>query len=154
MTVPTRSIKPLLLSLAALAGALLPVQFAVNGALARFSGSLAGTATVSYTVGALTLGLGLLLSGRAVARLRALRGAPTWSLLGGAVGSAYVLGSVVLTRALGTGLAVALVIAAQVLFSLALDHFGWLGLPRRRFGRVRLAVAALVVTALALQVLP
>ncbi|MEO8895044.1 MAG: DMT family transporter, partial [Rhizomicrobium sp.] len=64
--------------------------------------------------------------------------------------SAYVVGSVVLTRLLGAALATTFVIAAQVLTALALDHFRALGLPRRRMNRTRTLAALLVLAALAL----
>ena len=140
------------LVLAVLAGTLLPIQFALNSALSKHTGSVTATAAISYGTGALFLFCGLLLAHAGRVPLRQLRGAPLWSLLGGLVGSAYVMGSVVLTRSLGTALAVTLVIAAQTLAGLALDHFGALGLKKRPLNATRAAVAVLVVAALALQV--
>lgn len=142
----------LFLLAAVLVGMLLPVQFALNSALTAYTGTPVATAALSYGVGTLALVLGLLLFHGGRVPLGRLRGAPAWSYLGGALGSAYVVGSVVLTRALGAALAVTLVIAAQVLASLALDHFGALGLARRPLNATRLAVLALVLAALALQV--
>ncbi|MFB9994045.1 DMT family transporter [Deinococcus oregonensis] len=134
-------------------GLLLPVQFALNSALTPYTHSPVATAAVSYSVGALFLTLGLLIAGRGRLSFAPLRGAPVWSFLGGLVGSAYVVSSVVLTRSLGAALAVSLVIAAQVIASLAFDHFGVLGLPRRPFNRQRAAVLVLVLAGLGLQVL-
>jgi bacterial/archaeal transporter family-2 protein len=142
----------LYLPLAVLVGMLLPVQFALNGGLTAYTRTAAATATVSYGVGALALLLGLAVFHRGSVPFAQLRGAPGWSYLGGVVGSAYVVGSVVLTRQLGTALAVSLVIAAQVVTSLALDHFGAFGLPRRPMNRTRTAALLLVLGALALQV--
>ena len=138
--------------LAVLVGALLPVQFAVNSRLSAATHSPVLTAAISYGGGVLVLGLGLLLAHRGRPPLHRLAGAPAWSLLGGVIGSAYVVGSVVLTRLLGAALAVSLVIAAQMVASLALDHFGALGLQRRPLNFTRLAVLLLVLTALYLQV--
>lgn len=142
-----------LLPAAVLVGAVLPVQFAVNSALTGSTRSPVATASVSYGVGLLALALGLLLFHGGRIPLGRLRGAPLWSLLGGVVGSAYVIGSVVLTRLLGAGLAVSLVIAAQVVTGLALDHFGGFGLPRRPMNRTRTVALLLVLAALGLQVL-
>ena len=142
-----------LLPVAVLVGALLPVQFALNSALTGFTHSPAATASVSYGVGLLALVQGLALVHRGRIPLHRLRGAPGWSFLGGVVGSAYVIGSVVLTRLLGTGLAVSLVIAAQVVAGLALDHFGAFGTLRRPMNRTRTLALVLVLAALGLQVL-
>ncbi|AWN23689.1 hypothetical protein DKM44_10995 [Deinococcus irradiatisoli] len=141
-----------LLPAAVLIGALLPVQFALNSALTGFTHSPAATASVSYGVGLLALGLGLGWVHRGQIPFVRLRGAPGWSFLGGVVGSAYVIGSVVLTRLLGTGLAVSLVIAAQVGAGLMLDHFGWFGTVRRPMNRTRTLALALLLAALGLQV--
>ncbi len=131
---------------------LLPVQFAFNSALTTFTGSPVITAAVSYGGGALTLLLGLLVAHRGRIPFVRLVGAPAWSLLGGVIGSAYVVGSVVLTRSLGTALAVSLVIAAQIVTSVIFDHFGVLGLKRRRLNTQRIAALGLLLVALALQV--
>ncbi|WP_407571776.1 DMT family transporter [Deinococcus altitudinis] len=142
-----------LFPVAVLVGALLPVQFALNSALTSFTHSPTTTASVSYGVGLLALVLGLALVHRGRIPLHRLQGAPSWSFLGGVVGSAYVIGSVVLTRLLGTGLAVSLVIAAQVVAGLALDHFGAFGTMRRLMNRTRTLALVLVLAALGLQVL-
>lgn len=133
--------------LAILAGGLLPVQFAVNAALAAQVQSVTLTGAVSYSVGTLALAL-LLLCGRQRLDWAAARRAPRWVWLGGVVGSAYVVGSVLLTRALGAATATTLVIAAQVSAAIVLDHLGALGLARRRINPVRAAALALVLAAL------
>lgn len=143
----------LYLPAAVLVGLLLPVQFALNSALTTRTDSPVATAAISYAVGTFALLLGLAVAHRGRVPLGRLPGAPAWSYLGGAIGSAYVVGSVVLTRTLGAGLAVTLVIAAQTLTSLALDHFGALGLPKRPMNATRGVVLVLVLAALALQVL-
>ncbi|WP_027482166.1 DMT family transporter [Deinococcus pimensis] len=143
----------LMLPVAVLVGLLLPVQFALNSALTTYTGGPVATAAISYAVGTLAIAVGLLVGHRGRVPLRALVGAPAWSYLGGVIGSAYVVGSVVLTRELGAALAVTLVIAAQVTASLLIDHFGLLGMKRRPITRTRAVVLALVLAALALQVL-
>ena len=148
MTQTSRRAPFLLLAVAA--GMLLPAQFAVNSALAGELNSVTLTAGLSYLVGAVALGIVLALL-RVRPHWAAARTAPRWVWLGGVVGSAYVVGSVVLTRLLGAALATTFVIAAQVLTALALDHFGALGLPRRRMNRTRTLAVLLVLTALALR---
>src|SRR5687767_10635646 len=84
-------------------GALLPVQFAMNGALAGALRSATLTGAVSYLVGAAFLAA-LVLVRRQPLDWPAARVAPWWAFMGGVVGSAYVVGSMLLTRALGADL--------------------------------------------------
>ena len=148
MTLASKRAPFLLLAVAG--GMLLPMQFSVNSALAQAVNSVTLAAGVSYLGGAVALGIVL-----ALLRVRpdwsGAAAAPRWVWLGGVVGSAYVVGSVVLTRLLGAALATTLVIAAQVLTALALDHFGALGLPRRAMNRTRTLAALLVLAALTLR---
>ncbi|WP_216324278.1 DMT family transporter [Deinococcus aestuarii] len=150
MSVPLSPRRTLPLALAVLAGVLLPAQFATNGALAGHVHSLTLTAATSYLVGALFLGL-LLGTQRLTPNWAAGRRAPRWAWLGGVVGSAYVVGSVLLTRTLGAALATTLVIASQIVAAILLDHFGVLGLARRRVNRVRLLAVMLALGALVLR---
>jgi bacterial/archaeal transporter family-2 protein len=143
-----KTILPLLL--AVFAGSLLPTQFATNGALANHLQTVTLTGAISYLVG--SVGLFILLN---VQRLKpdwpAARKAPRWAWLGGVVGSAYVVGSVILTRALGAALATTLVIASQIVTAILLDHFGVLGLEQRRINPLRLAAVLLAFAALGLR---
>jgi bacterial/archaeal transporter family-2 protein len=139
---------PLLVAM--FAGALLPAQFATNSALAASIGSVTLTGAVSYSVGAVFLFV-LLTAQRSTPNWLAARQGPTWAWLGGAVGSAYVVGSVLLTRALGAALATTLVIASQIVTAILLDHFGALGLERRRINGARVLAMLLVFSALGLR---
>lgn len=138
------------LTLTVLAGTLLPAQFATNGALAGELGSLVLTGAVSYLVGAFFL-FALLHLRRVEADWAAARRAPRWAWLGGVVGSFYVVGSVLLTRTLGAALATTLVIAAQLVTAILLDHFGALGLHRRRLNGARVMAVLLALAALGLR---
>lgn len=144
---PVRS-WPLLLLI--IAGSLLPAQFATNTALARETHSVVFAAATSYSVGTLLLLL-LLTFNRQKPNWAAGRQAPPWAWLSGVIGSAYVVGSVVLTRQLGAALATTLVIAAQLLAAIVLDHFGALGLPQRPINKQRAAAVLLTLAGLGLR---
>jgi bacterial/archaeal transporter family-2 protein len=138
------------LAAAILGGSLLPAQFATNGALAGqlHSATLAGA--VSYLIG--TALLLVVVKARGLSpNWPAARRAPRWAWLGGVVGSAYVIGSVLLTRALGALIATTLVITAQIVTAILLDHLGVLGLRQRRVNRARVAAVLLAFAALALR---
>ncbi|GIW84940.1 MAG: hypothetical protein KatS3mg107_0600 [Gemmataceae bacterium] len=70
---------------------------------------------------------------------------PWWNWIGGPLGALIVLAGATLTRELGAALFIALVIAGQLLCSLILDHFAWLGLPHHAVTPGRLAGALLVL---------
>ena len=128
----------------------MPAQFATNSALAGQLKSVTLTAGVSYLVGAIFLFV-LIQFQRVKADWPAARRAPLWAWLGGAVGSAYVVGSVLLTQALGAAVATTFVIASQIVTAILLDHFGALGLPKRRINPTRLAAVLLAFAALGLK---
>lgn len=138
--------------LAVAAGSLLPIQFALNSQVAHHSHSIVFAAGLSYFVGVAALSTALLTRRLEPINWRNLRHAPWWSFLGGLVGSGYVLSSVYLTAALGTGLAISLIITVQTITSLTVDHFGLLGFPRRPLTRPRIAAALLMLIAVTLQV--
>ncbi len=141
------------LALAIIGGALLPAQFATNSALAGQFKSVTLTAATSYLVGAIFLFalMHLMQAQRAAADWPAARRGPLWAWFGGAVGSAYVVGSVLLTQALGAAVATTFVIASQIVTAILLDHFGALGLPKRPINRTRLAAVLLAFMALSLK---
>jgi transporter family-2 protein len=136
--------------IAVFAGSLLPAQFATNSALANELNSTTLTGAISYSVGSLFLFV-LLVSQRLKPDWLSARRGPLWAWLGGAVGSAYVVGSVILTRALGAALATTLVIASQIITAILLDHFGVLGLQKRRINLTRLLAVLLAFAALAIK---
>lgn len=138
------------LALTVFGGALLPAQFATNSALSAQLRSVTLTGAVSYLVGAVFLLTLVSFQQRKPNWAAAARG-PRWAWLGGVVGSAYVVGSVLLTRALGAALATTLVIAAQIITAILLDHFGALGLEQRRLNSARVLAVTLVLAALALR---
>lgn len=138
------------IAMALLAGALLPVQAAMNAQVARSLQSVPHAALLSYLLGSLTL-IGLLLS-----RLwpapdwRAIRTAPRWSLLAGVLGVWYICSSTLVLPRLGATLTLGLVVAGQAVAGLVMDHHGWLGVRRQRLGARGYAAMALLLAALAL----
>lgn len=131
-------------------GALLPAQAAINGALAGTLRSVTLTGAISYLTGATLLYLAMRVQ-RQPPDWRTALAAPRWAWLGGCLGSAYVVGSVTLTRALGAALATTLMIAAQLVAAVLLDHVGAFELPQRRINRARVVAMLLVFASLVLR---
>jgi bacterial/archaeal transporter family-2 protein len=135
---------PLLL-MAMLVGLLLPIQAGVNAQLRTAIGDPIAAALLSFLVG--TLGLGaLMLALRVPLPLATAWQRSEWTWwIGGLLGAAYVGLAVVLAPRIGAGTLTAAVVAGQMLTSIVLDHFGWVGFAQQPLSPTRLLGAALVV---------
>lgn len=137
---------PLLLLMALTIGLIIPLQAAVNQALQTSlrSGALLA-ALVSFAVGTVVLGLVGVLTGQSFGSLAGLGRVPWWQWLGGAMGAFFVFGSTLLAPRIGLAAMVTLVVAGQVLSSLAFDRVGVMGLPVREVSWVRILGALLIL---------
>jgi transporter family-2 protein len=133
------------LLIALLAGALLPVQAGVNLQLRVLLGHPLAATLVSFVVG--TLGLAAVASALRVplplgaAWVRS----EWWHWLGGLLGAVYILATIIVAPRLGAATLVAALVAGQMVASLALDQFGWVGFAEHPITPLRLAGAALIV---------
>lgn len=127
--------------LAILAGAALPVQTGVNSTLRGTVGHPLWATIISFGVGALTVGALLL-----ILRVPVPLELPPlgWKWLGGSLGVIYVCLSLILAPRLGAASLVATVVAGQLVTSVVLDHFGWLGFPQHLVSAPRLLGAVLL----------
>jgi transporter family-2 protein len=140
----------LYLLFAVVAGAAIALQAGVNTELARWVGSPIRASFVSFVVGAVALGL---LSAAILKPLPSgsrLADAPWWAWVGGLLGAFYVVGVVVTAPRLGAATLVAAVIAGQIVSSLLIDQFGWVGFREHPVSAGRLAGVALVFAGVAL----
>ena len=129
--------------LALLAGALQPFQAAINARLGKEVGNPIFSVFVSGLLSGATLGVYLLFTRQVLPKgLAAAVVLPWWMWLGGFIGAAYLSAIVLSTSKLGTGAAMALVIAAQVAVSVALDHYAAFGLDRHPLSAGRVAGVA------------
>lgn len=141
----------LLVLLLILAGSGLTLQSAANARLREVVGSPILSALISFLVGAVLLALaasaGLLGRGR----LTGLGGNPWWMWIGGLFGAFYVTLSVVGLPRVGATVVIACAVGGQLTAALALDSFGWLGVPRvplnpwRIVGALGLLVSVLLI---------
>ncbi|MDQ6907875.1 MAG: DMT family transporter [Chloroflexota bacterium] len=113
--------------LAAAAGVGVAVQFGVNGQLRRVSGQPIWASFVSFVVGTAALLLCFVATRRAWPSGGQFGHAPWWIWIGGLLGAFYVVVSVVAGPRLGSAALVACVIAGQLVASVVIDHFGWVG---------------------------
>ncbi len=121
--------KVILLLLMFVAGALVAIQPSVNARLAQKVG-LIESSCISFLVGTSFLLILTLIFGRG--SFGALTQVSWWELTGGLLGAFYVFTVILIVPQLGTGAAMAVTIAGQLLAALILDHFqlfGFRGIP-------------------------
>jgi len=133
-----------LVGLAVAVGTVLPVQVSLNGQLGKQLGSATWATVISFAVGTIALVVLLLVGRGRIPSRHDLKTAPWWAWSGGILGAFYVWATITLVPRLGTAVLFSLIIAGQMLFSLAADSFGWLGISRRPF-RGAVAAGALMV---------
>lgn len=138
---------PFAISLAVFAGAMLPVQAAMNARLGRTLGSPIWGAAVSgavLTVALVAVGAVAL---RIMPRTAGLSAVPWWAWAGGLCGALVLAATATAAVAprLGAVTMIAMVVVGQVLCSITLDQFGALGLAAHPIDLRRVIAAALLV---------
>jgi transporter family-2 protein len=133
-------------------GALLSLQAAANVQLSTATGSPVGASTLQLAIGALLLTL-VAVAGGWIGAFGLLDDVEPWHLLGGLGSAVYITSGIVLFPRLGAVVTVGLWIAGQMLASLALDGFGWLGVERESLGVAEIAGGIAVLVGVALIVL-
>ncbi|HET7755538.1 MAG TPA: DMT family transporter [Anaeromyxobacteraceae bacterium] len=140
----------LLVAVALVSGASLPVQAGVNSALRHYVGRPEIAALVSFCVGFLALVAWVLATRQPWPTAAQAGRAPWWMWTGGFIGAFYVTTVVILTPRLGIAATLAISVAGQMATSVALDHFGALGVPMRAFSPGRALGALLLVAGVVL----
>jgi bacterial/archaeal transporter family-2 protein len=141
------------LGLGLAAGAVLPVQGAINAQLNAELDAAVAVGAFSFLVAtvAMALALGTILAaGAPRPQVAPLRGVPWWGWLGGLSGAIYVTSVFLLIPEIGAAPVVVLTVAGQQLASIAVDRYGLLRLPRRTISRRRLAGVAVLLAGVAL----
>ena len=133
-----------LLAAAIMVGLVLPLQAGINAQLRIGLGSPVLAALVSFSVGTCALIL-LAIGVRAPLPLTGgIARIPWWQWTGGLLGAGYIAAAVVLAPRLGAATLIAAVVAGQMIASLALDHYGWVGFTQHAISGWRLLGAGLV----------
>ena len=70
---------------------------------------------------------------------------PWWAPLGGAIGSFAVIAGPLFVNKVGAGAFAGLTITANILMSLAIDHYGWFGVNQHSMNTGRSIGALLMV---------
>lgn len=126
------------------AGLCQPFIWATTLRLTRHSGAMEAS-VILHGVGLLAGSLLLVAGLRAAPVTPGLGAAPWWAFLGGAIGVTLLAGINRAVPVVGAALTTALLVAAQLSFSLLFEHYGWLDLPRNPATPVRALGVALLV---------
>jgi transporter family-2 protein len=133
------------LLLAILAGAMLPVQTGVNVQLRGLIGHPITAALVSFLVGSAGLAVAAVVARAPLTLGGAWTRSEWWHWSGGLLGAVYIVGTIVLAPRLGAATLVAALVAGQMIMSLVIDQYGWVGFAEHPISPLRLLGAALVV---------
>jgi bacterial/archaeal transporter family-2 protein len=140
----------IIIFVAALAGAALPLQAVINARLSPILGAPLWASFLSFTVGAIVL-FAIAMSGVIVGWIpvptfsNVLR-APWWIWAGGFLGATYVTIALIMASKLGAGTLVAVIVSGQLMAALLIDHFGAFGLPLRPVTPLRLIGVFFLIT--------
>ena len=134
---------PMILAVAA--GVSLVVQQALNANLRYALNSAAWSGFMSYLVGVICMAAFALALRDPIPSATVAAGIPWWAWSGGLFGAIFIALAIFLIPKLGAATFIALLVAGQMLCSLAFDHFGLLGIPVHPASLVRLAGAAFLI---------
>ena len=141
----------MLLLLAMLVGAIVPVQTAINTRLRQSVGSPIGATFVSFIIAVVVASIiAWGASGALVPDLSTAASQPWWAWLGGFMGVMFIAGNIVLFPKLGPVQTVILPILGQVIMGLLIDRFGLFQSPQVPVGPLRLLGALIVVGGIAM----
>ena len=118
-------------------GAATALQAPTNAKMMTAVGSPVNAAFVSFAVGTAALGiLAVILQTRP--DMAASRALPWYAWVGGLYGAIFVVAAAWGVPRLGVATTIILMVAGQLLLSIALDHFGAMGMPKQpiSWGRV------------------
>ena len=129
-----------------LAGLTLPLQIAFNNKLTTFSGNPVTSSLISFSVGTIALLMYSLSKLTELQKsLHQVHQAPIYAWMGGLVGAFYIITTVVASPRIGIATFLTLVIGGQLVMSLLLDHYGWLGTPIKPINLSKILGMILVV---------
>jgi transporter family-2 protein len=131
--------------LSGVAGVSFVIQQAVNADLRASIGSAAWAGFISYLGGTVCMLVLALVLREAVPAMPDIHRSHWWAWTGGLFGAVYIAISIFLVPRLGAAFFVALLVAGQMVASVAFDHFGALGLAEHPIDVPRIVGAMLLV---------
>jgi bacterial/archaeal transporter family-2 protein len=133
--------------LALLAGTALSFEGVIYGELGKSIGQLE-TSFYNFFMGSIIMGLLWLFFGKG--KLSYVVEAPKWSLLGGILGVVYLTSIVISVPFVGVGITMVAVIIGQLVMSMVIEHYGWLGSQKSRMNKEKIFAVLSMIIALVL----
>nr|WP_281391678.1 DMT family transporter [Bacillus benzoevorans] len=135
--------------LALIGGMGLAAQGQINGGLGRKIGVIE-SAFMNFAVGTLVLLLILIFFGNG--NISAVTTVPKWQIIGGLLGSFFVLIQVLVVPKIGVSTTFIAVIVGQIILSVIIDHFGLFGGNRFPIDKQKMIAILLMLAALFLYI--
>ena len=136
---------------AVVSGCLMASIGAIYALLGSVIGSAVQASTVSFIIATVAMLIFCLFSGDIRLVRKAFVGKnPWWMWLGGICGAITVYGNAWLIPEIGIGLFAMLLLIGQLLLSLLMEQFGWLGAPRKRISALQVTGLLLMLGGVAL----
>ncbi|MEM1071386.1 MAG: DMT family transporter [Planctomycetota bacterium] len=137
-----------LVACAVVTGMVIPLQPGINAELGRHAGSPYVAGFVSFLGGTLVLACAMVIVRQpdAVSVRSWVGAAPWWAYLGGVIGATFVTVSLVLAPRLGAATLVAGIVTGQLIGSIVIDHYGWVGFAKQPVTWPRALGVALLIT--------
>lgn len=140
------------------AGMLSATQIAVNGYLGKVLGSPIKASAISFTVGIIFLAIICIVlhfkNGKSESFKNESAKNPWWMWIGGILGGLYILANVYLSRIVGTGMTVIILLIGSTTGGILVDHFGMFESPKKPINAQKiLGVLIMILGAAAIKLL-
>jgi bacterial/archaeal transporter family-2 protein len=136
--------------IAFVAGLMLTVQVGLNATLGRAVDNVRFAVLANFTVGLAGILLYIVASRDAWPTREGLATVPMWAWFGGFLGAFYVAVATLVGPRIGAAALLALTVFGQLLASMLVDQFGWLGFPTQPISPTKIAGAVLLLGGVAL----
>lgn len=140
------------------AGMLSATQIAVNGYLGKVVGSPIKASAISFTVGIIFLAIICIVlhfkNGKSESFKNESAKNPWWMWIGGILGGLYILANVYLSRIVGIGMTVIILLIGSTTGGILVDHFGMFESPKKPINAQKiLGVLIMILGAAAIKLL-
>jgi transporter family-2 protein len=135
---------------ALVAGAAITVQAGANSQLKQSLGDPIGALVVNYILGLVGVVLVAVFMRAHIPAAEKVASVPWWAWTGGLLGILYGLSVVLLASRMGAATLIAAVVTGQLVFSVVVDHFAWIGFEAHRASPFRILGCGLMVAGLGL----